>query len=191
MEALRAEWNAVEEITLFQVAYTDFTELRYAGGRKKAYLMPIIDHTSKLVYGWAVGEGANTALALEAWERAKHSFLVLQISSKGMIIHHDQDPVYTIYDWTGRLLLKDNVRMSYALGGAKDNPEMEGFNSRFKSEGYSLFLDAQSIAELAKIVDQRMQYYNANRLHSSIGYLSPMNFIRQIPVNTLLSEVHI
>jgi putative transposase len=182
---------ALEEINLFQVAYTDFTELRYAGGRKKAYLMPIIDHTSKLVYGWAVGERANTALALEAWERAKHSFLVLQISNKGMIIHHDQDPVYTSYDWTGRLLLKDNVRMSYALGGAKDNPEMESFNSRFKSEGYSLFLDAQSIAELAEIVDQRMHYYNGDRLHSSIGYLSPLNFIGQIPVNTLLSEVHI
>jgi transposase InsO family protein len=81
--------------------------------------------------------------------------------------------------------------MSYALGGAKDNPEMESFNSRFKSEGYSLFLDAQSIAELAEIVDQRMQYYNADRLHSSIGYLSPLNFIGQTPANTLLSEVHI
>lgn len=182
---------ALEEINLFQVAYTDFTELRYAGGRKKAYLMPIIDHASKLVYGWAVGERANTALALEAWERAKHSFLVLQISSKGMIIHHDQDPVYTSYDWTGQLLLKDNARVSYALGGAKDNPEMEGFISRFKSEGFSLFLDAQSVAELTEIVDQRIQYYNADRLHSSIGYLSPLNFIGKIEVNTLLSEVHI
>ena len=182
---------ALEEINLFQVAYTDFTELRYAGGQKKAYLMPIIDHTSKLIYGWAIGERANTVLALEAWERAKHSFLVLQTSSNGMIIHHDQDPVFTSYDWTGQLLLKDNARVSYALGGAKDNPEMEGFISRFKSEGYSLFLDAQSVAELAEIVDQRIQYYNAERLHSSIGYHSPLNFIEQKAVNTLLSEVHI
>jgi transposase InsO family protein len=74
---------------------------------------------------------------------------------------------------------------------AKDNPEMEGFNSRFKSEGNSLFLDTQSIAELAKIVDQRMRYCNANRLHSSIGYLSPMNFIRQTAMNSSSSEVHI
>jgi transposase InsO family protein len=108
-----------------------------------------------------------------------------------MIIHHDQDPVYTSYDWTGQLLLKDIIRVSYALGGAKDNPEMESFISRFKSEGYSLFLDAQSVAELAEMVDQRMQYYNADRLHSSIGYLSPLNFIGKIDVNTLLSEVHI
>jgi hypothetical protein len=52
----------LETIDLFQVAYTDFTELRYADGREKAYLMPILDHTSKLFHGWAVGERANTAL---------------------------------------------------------------------------------------------------------------------------------
>jgi hypothetical protein len=72
----------------------------------------------------------------------------LQLPWQGTIIHHDQDSVYTSYDWTGQLLLKDNVRVSYALGGAKDNPEMEGFISRFKTEGHSLFLDARSMSWL-------------------------------------------
>ena len=38
-----------ETIQAFEVAYTDFTELIYADGRRKAYLIPIIDHTSKLI----------------------------------------------------------------------------------------------------------------------------------------------
>ena len=101
-----------EVVALFQVAYTDFTELRYADGREKAHLMPILDHASKLVYGWAVGEQANTALALTAWKRARQTFLDFEIPYQGMIIHHDQDSVYTSYDWTGRLLLKDKVRIS-------------------------------------------------------------------------------
>lgn len=180
----------LETIELFQVAYTDFTELRYADGDKKAYLMPILDHASKLVYGWALGERANTALALAAWERARQAFVDLEIPYQGMIIHHDQDSVYTSYDWTGQLLLKDKVRISYALGGAKDNPEMEGFNSRFKSEGRSLFLDAQSLHELATIVDHRMQYHNEDRLHSSIGYRSPWRFIQQVTEKPT-PEVHI
>lgn len=46
----------LDEIGLFEVAYTDFTELRYADGTAKAHLMSIIDHTSKLVYCWAVGQ---------------------------------------------------------------------------------------------------------------------------------------
>lgn len=62
------------------------------------------------------------------------------------------------------------MRLSYALNGAKDNPEMESFNGRFKPEGHSLFLDAHDIAELRTVVAERMQYYNSERRHSSIGY---------------------
>jgi putative transposase len=180
----------LENIAVFEVAYTDFTELRYADGREKAYLMPILDHASKLVYGWAVGERANTELALTAWKRARQTFLDLQIPYQGMIIHHDQDSVYTSYDWTGQLLLKDKVRISYALGGAKDNPEMEAFFSRFKSEGRSLFLDARTLDELAFVVDQRMRYHNHERLHSSIGYQAPFKFVQQ-SASMSVPEAHI
>ena len=134
------------EIGLFQVLYSDFTELVYADGHRKAVLMPIIGHTSKLACGWAVGESGDTALALQAWERAKKTFRRLGIPYAGMIMHHDRDPVYTGYRWTSQLLLKDELRLSYALGGAKDNPEMESFNGRFKTEGHSLFLEAWSLA---------------------------------------------
>lgn len=165
------------QIGLFEVAYTDFTELRFADGRRKAYLMPLVGHNCKMAYGWAVGERANTDLALAAWERAKETFQRLGIPYRGMIIHHDRDPVFTGYGWTGQLLLEDEVRLSYTLNGAKDNPEMEAFFSRFKAENRSLLLDAQSLADLAEVVGQRMWYYNSERRHSSTGYLSPLAYI--------------
>jgi transposase InsO family protein len=170
----------MEEIGLFQVLYTDFTELVYADGHWKAILMPIIGHASKMTVGWAVGESADTTLALQAWERAKQTFQKLSISHAGMIVHHDRDPVYTGYKWTSQLLLKDELRLSYALRGAKDNPEMESFNGRFKTEGHSLFLEAQSIDDLITVVDERMQYYNTERRHSSIGHVPPSTYIEHI-----------
>jgi len=133
-----------------------------------------------MAYGWAVGERANTALALQAWQRAKSTFQEYDIPYVGMIIHHDRDAVFTSYDWTGQLLVKDHVRVSYALGGAKDNPEMESFTGRFKEENHSLFLDAQSLAELAAIVDERMRYYNMERRHSAIDYQSPMTYFTHV-----------
>lgn len=133
-----------------------------------------------MAYGWAVGESPNTPLALEAWERAKETFQEQNIPYAGMIIHHDQGAVFTSYDWTGQLLLKDGVRVSYALGGAKDNPEMESFIGRFKEENHSLFLDTQGLAELRVVVDERMHYYNTERRHSSIGYLSPLVYIQGV-----------
>jgi len=169
----------LEQIELFEVAYTDFTELPFADGTRKAHLVPIIGHVCKMAYGWAVGESANTALALEAWQRAKRTFQEYGIPCAGMIIHHDQDAVFTSYDWTGQLLLKDHVRVSYALGGAKDNPEMESFTGRFKEENQSLFLDAQNLAELVAVVDERMRYYNMERRHSTIGYQAPLTYIKR------------
>ena len=172
-----------EEIHPFQVAYTDFTEIPFADGRGKAYLMPLLDHGSKLVYGWAVGERANTQLALTAWERAKETFQRFQLNPAEMIVHHDQDAVYVGYGWTGQLLLNDQVQISYTLDGAKDNPEMEAFFSRFKTENRSLFLDAKNVRELRNVIDERMGYYNGERRHSSIGYLSPLAYIAHQQAN--------
>jgi transposase InsO family protein len=169
-----------EHIGLFEVAYTDFTELPFADGTQKAYLMPIIGHVCKMAYGWAVGESANTALALKTWQRAKSTFEEYHIPYVGMIIHHDQGAVFTSYDWTGQLLLKDGVRVSYALGGAKDNPQMESFTGRFKEENHSLFLDAHSLAELAAVVDERMRYYNMERRHSATDYQSPVSYFTHV-----------
>ena len=149
----------LDEIGLFQVVYTDFTELRFAGGSRKAQLMPIVGHVSKMAYGWAVGETPSAALALLAWQRAKKTFEQLDIPYAGMIMHHDQGSAFISHVWTAQLLLEDHSRLSYALRGAKDNPEMEAFHSRFKAEGHSLFLDAQTMAELSMAVDQRMGHW--------------------------------
>jgi len=170
----------LEDIGLFEVAYTDFTELLFAHGTQKTYLVPIVGHLCKMVYSWAVGERANTVLALKAWQRAKRTFKEYDIPYVGMIVHQDQGAVFTSHDWTGQLLLKDSVRVSYALEGAKDNPQMESFTGRFKEENHSLFLDAQSLAELAAVVDERMRYYNSQRRHSAIDYQSPLTYIKSV-----------
>lgn len=169
-----------EDIGLFAVLYTDFTELRFANGRRKAYLMPILGHASKLVFGWSVSAHANTAAALAAWKKAKETFQQLGISCAGLVMHHDQDPVYTGYAWTAQLLLDDQVRISYALSGARDNPQIESFFSHFKGEGHSLFLEAETMDQLRQVVDRRMAYYNGERRHSSIGCQPPLAYIQQV-----------
>lgn len=168
------------DIEPFQVMYTDFTELRFADGRQKGYLIPIIGHVSKMVYGWAVGETADTILALKAWQRARGTLRRLGIHCAGMILHQDQDPVFTSYAWTAQLLRQDGVRLSYALRGAKDNPEMEAFHSRFKTEGNSLFLDAPTLAALDRVVDERMRYHNGERRHSALEYVAPRAYVDQL-----------
>jgi transposase InsO family protein len=169
----------MDEIGLFEVLYTDFTEILYANGCHKAHLIPILGHASKIVYGWAVGEGPTAAVAIKAWERAKKTLQELGVSWKSMIMHHDRGSAFISYRWAAQLLLDDRLRLSYALRGAKDNPLMESFNSRFKEEGRSLFLEAQNLGELTQVVDQRMDYHNTDRRHSTLGYVAPLIFIHQ------------
>ena len=160
----------------FGVAYTDFTELVYADGRRKAQMIPIVDHASKLALEWPVGERAVTALALEAWEQARQTFKAQGAELNEVIVHHDQDRVFTTYGWTSHLLLRDHVMVSYALNGARDNPQMESFIGPFKTENRSLLLDAQTLEGLQAVVADRMDYDNRPR-HWTIGYQIPIMYI--------------
>ena len=107
----------------FQVLCTDFTEVKYAGGTKKAYLMAMLDPGSGWVAGWAVGKSVNRELALKCWEMAKANLAAWGVEPRGMIVHHDQDSVYTSYRWLRQLLIEDKAVVSYCERGAKDNPK--------------------------------------------------------------------
>ena len=159
-----------------EVLYTDFTELHYGGGTRKAWLIPLLDHATKYVAGFALGERANSELALSAWRAAERAVVRLRGAMEGVIVHQDQDPVFTGYAWTGRLLAA-GTRLSYALHGPRDNPEMESFFGRFKVENRSLILDAGSLEELAAVVRDRINYYNRVRRHSSLGDRPPLEII--------------
>ena len=91
----------------FRVLCTDFTEIKYADGTKKVYLMAMLDPGSGWVAGWAVGKSPNRELALGCWERSKRGLGAWGQGPVGIIVHHDQDPVYTSYRWLGQLLLED------------------------------------------------------------------------------------
>jgi putative transposase len=169
----------LETIGIFEVLFTDFTELLYARGRKKAHLMPILDHTSKLVVGWALGPSANTALALEAYRHARATLLRYRVTLPGIVVHHDQDAVYTSHAWIGEVRMRDRLRLSYSLDGARGNTHMESFNSHFKEENRSVFWEQDRLASLRGVVQRRIDYYNDIRRHASLDNLSPQAFLKK------------
>jgi putative transposase len=167
----------LEAIAPFEVLYTDFTELIYAAGKAKAQLTVFLDHCSKLAAGWAVGPAAVTELALTGWTAAVQTLAAYGLATAGTIVHHDRDSVFTSYAWTHRLLIEDGVRLSYALRGASDNPEIESFFGRFKVENRSLLTDAETLQDLTNVVGARIAYYNDERRHSSLENSAPAAFL--------------
>ena len=85
------------------------------------------------------------------------------LSLEGVVIHHDRDSVYTSHDWLRQVLSIDRGRLSYAQHGARDNPWIESFWGRFKTENASVLWEAETLDEVVDIVGRQMAYYNRER----------------------------
>jgi len=170
---------AMESIRPLEVFYTDFTELLFDRRSQKAFLMPLLDHTSKYVAGWAVGLAKNSELAVAAWARTHGNLRHLGIDLSRVIVHHDQDSIYTGHQWLREVRLRDQVRVSYSLNGARGNTEMESFNSHFKGENSSIFWEQRDLAGVIRVVERRLLYYNDIRRHASLGNISPTQFLKK------------
>jgi transposase InsO family protein len=159
----------------------DITYIRTSNGWR--YLAVWIDLYSRRVVGWAMGATMEATLVLEALNRALGH---RQIEPDQLLIHTDQGSQYRATAY--RQLLEDNkisCSMS-AKGCCWDNAVVESFFSTLKHE-MSLDDDAvtlnspqQLIRHLAYWIDG---YYNRERRHSTIGYLSPINY-EQVSINT-------
>ena len=161
----------------WEVFSTDFTELLYAGGQRKAYLMVLLCIESRWAGGGAVGARRCRQLALASLERLTRNLGVVGRDFKGVIVHHDKDSVYTSYAWLPRVLLEEDRRLSYAEHGAKDNPWIESFWGRFKTENADVLLACEPLVEVASVVDDRLVYYTEARRHSSLDYKRPMEVL--------------
>lgn len=167
----------MDNIEAFEVACTDFTELSYDSGRLQVKLIPIVGYRCKMIYGWALGRRGDTNLAMEALEEMTGTLKKLGMRPEGMIIHHDQDAVFTGSRWADHLLHELEMQVSYSANGAKENTVMESTIGHFKGEALHLFQEATSLEELEKLVENQVTYWNQERMHSSIGYQTPEEFV--------------
>ena len=165
------DFDALEAFT------TDFTELRYAGGTRKAHLIVLLDLGSRWVGGWAVSPSANHLLALAALDRLCAQLAHWGLDLRDTIVHHDQDPAFTSQAWLRRLLLTEHARVSFTEHGARDNPWMESFWGRFKTDNRTLIHEAQTLSELTELIPGRLDNYNRDRRHSSLGQISPWTIL--------------
>ena len=156
---------------------TDFKELLYDGGHKKAHLMVLLDLKSRWAGGWAVGDARSRSVALEALDNLRSAMSMLNRKLSAAVIHHDKDSVYTSYRWLEELLLKDGARVSYAQRGARDNPCIESFWGRFETENGELILEAETEEEVRTIVAEQLEYYNHARRHSGLDYRRPYEVV--------------
>ena len=92
-----------------------------------------------------------------------------------MIFHSDRGIEYAAYAFRDRLAALGFVQSMNRPGEVTDNAHMESFFHSMKSEvvhGITLTCDA----ELTRLLQSYIPYYNGVRLYSGIGYASPVGY---------------
>jgi len=172
--------KGIQNPSPFEVIITDFTWIYYLQGKRRVALVAYEDYAGKMVYGYALGASPNTELALTGWREAKKTLEGLGVKVEGGIVHQDQDSVFTGYEYVRQMAVNDNAVLLYAKKGTPgENAAKESFISHFKMENKSLFLETRSFKELKGIVENRINYYNEERRHQSLGYLTPREHLKK------------
>jgi transposase InsO family protein len=152
---------------------TDMTYLWTAQGW--LYLAVIIDLFSRRIVGWSMSERIDRKLALDALRMA----LAQRRPQPGLIHHSDRGSQYASGDYQ-QLLAQHGLRGSMSRrGDCWDNAVAESFFASLKLE---LVYQVQwrTRAEVRTAIFEYLElFYNRRRRHSSLGYLSPVEFERR------------
>lgn len=138
------------------------------------YLAALLDTYSRFIVGWAMSLYRDEALVTDALQMALARRELPEDTD--LIQHTDRGSQYTADDY--RALLKDygiQVSMS-GKGDPYDNAMMESFFSTLRAELTDLARFATRQAARTAVFEFIEVFYNRQRLHSSLGYRSPMAF---------------
>jgi len=135
------------------------------------YLASLEDVFSRKIVGWAMDEQMETTLV----EQALHMALINRPHITDLVHHSDRGSQYTSLAY-GALLQKQGILPSMsATGNCYDNALKESFFATLKTECVRQPFASRAQARTT-IFEYIEAFYNRQRLHSALGYLSPEQF---------------
>jgi putative transposase len=153
-----------------QVWVADITYIETAEGW--LYLAGILDACSRRCVGWHAGDSLCSKLVTRAWQKAWKN----QRPGPGLLHHSDRGIQYASSDFQRLLHCCGAAASMSCKANCYDNAMMESFWATLKTECFASFIPRTKQQAKLMIFDYLETFYNRRRLHSSIGYHSPLEF---------------
>lgn len=153
-----------------EVWVTDITYVETGEGW--LYLAGVLDLYSRRLIGWAMGSSLETALPLAAL----HMALRRRRPSAGLLHHSDRGCQYASAAYRSTLIEHGCIASMSRRGNCYDNATMESFWSTLKHELIYRRSFATREDATTAIFDYIESFYNRTRLHSSLGFKSPLAY---------------
>lgn len=151
---------------------SDFTYIETGEGW--LYLAVVLDLFSRRIIGWAMRPTMDSELV----EAALRMALDDRQPSPGLLHHSDQGSQYTASDYLARLTTADSQLSMSRVATPYDNAVMESFFSTLKTE--CVTGPFRTRAEARTTIFEFLEvWYNRQRMHSTLGYCSPVDFENQ------------
>ena len=136
------------------------------------YLATLLELYSRKIIGWSMSERMATSLVSDALTMA----VFRRHRPKNVIVHSDRGSQYCSHEYQQLLKQHHLICSMSKKGDCYDNAAMESWHHSLKVE--AIHGERFTTREQAKqqVFDYIEVYYNRQRLHSTLGYLSPMQF---------------
>jgi putative transposase len=165
--------NLLQGITLTatnQAYVGDVTQFSIRG--RDAYLALLTDRFNREIVGYAVSWRNDRALVLQCLERAHAT----RGSLHGAIHHTDADVRYCSHDYVARVHDMGMI-ISMVCDDVYENAHAESINKTMKYKLINLS-EFDSLEEADAAIARYIDFYNATKPHSSLGWLTPMAYAR-------------
>ena len=136
------------------------------------HLAVLLDLYSRRVIGWSMSDRPDVSVVTDALEMA----LARRQPPPGFIHHTDQGQIYLARAYRERLAAHGAQISMSAKGNAYDNAVAESFFSNLKNELVHHCDFATRNQARAAIFEYIEVFYNRQRIHQTLGYLSPVEF---------------